>query len=134
VSQLPLKPLHFESSLSQVKLAQYDKLSTQELVDTLKPGQPGSLKARPDGTIVDGHHRMGWAIRGFESGHLCVFPVARSSYPQSARDEMLSRVLPRLRDWLREKQAQPETAVLGHKQVIAEWTGETHRLHEMRFL
>jgi len=35
---------------------------------------------------------------------------------------------------LREKQAQPETAVLGHKQVIAEWTGETHRLHEMRFL
>jgi len=24
--------------------------------------------------------------------------------------------------------------VLGHKQVIAEWTGETHRLHEMRFL
>jgi len=34
---------------------------------------------------------------------------------------------------LREKQAQPETAVLGHK-VIAEWTGETHRLHEMRFL
>jgi len=63
-----------------------------------------------------------------------VFPVARSSYPQSARDEMLSRVLPRLRDWLREKQAQPETAVLGHKQVIAEWTGETHRLHEIRFL
>ena len=47
MSQLPLKPLHFESSLSQVKLARYDKLSTQELVDTLKPGQPGSLKARP---------------------------------------------------------------------------------------
>jgi ParB-like chromosome segregation protein Spo0J len=58
VSQLPLKPLHSDSSLSQVKLAQYDKLSTQELVDTLKPGQPGSLKARPDGTIVDGHHRI----------------------------------------------------------------------------
>ncbi len=58
MSQLPLKPLHFESSLSQVKLAQYDKLSTQELVDTLKPGQPGSLKARPDETIVDGHNRI----------------------------------------------------------------------------
>jgi hypothetical protein len=24
----------------------------------LKPGQVGALKARPDGTMVDGHHRI----------------------------------------------------------------------------
>jgi ParB-like chromosome segregation protein Spo0J len=58
VSQPPLKFLHPDSSLSEAKLAQYDKLSTQELIDSLKPGQPGSLKVRPDGVVIDGHHRI----------------------------------------------------------------------------
>jgi ParB-like chromosome segregation protein Spo0J len=54
----PLKSLHADSSLSQAKLGQFGKLSNQELIDSLKPGQPGSLKVRPDGTIIDGHHRV----------------------------------------------------------------------------
>ena len=58
VSQQPLKFLHPDSSLSEAKLGQLNKLSTQELTDSLKPGQPGSLKARPDGTVMDGHHRV----------------------------------------------------------------------------
>jgi hypothetical protein len=44
--------------LIKLKLDQYAKLSNQELIDSLRPGQPGSLKVRPDGTIVDGHHRI----------------------------------------------------------------------------
>jgi ParB-like chromosome segregation protein Spo0J len=39
-------------------MAKYEKLSTQELIDSLKPGQQGSLKVRPDGTMIDGHHRI----------------------------------------------------------------------------
>ena len=58
MSQPPLKSLHPESSLSQVKIAQYSKLSIQELIASLQPGQPGSLKVRPDGTVMDGHHRI----------------------------------------------------------------------------
>lgn len=54
----PLKPLHSDSSLSQPKLRQYEKLSTQELITSLAPGQPGALKAKLDGTIMDGHHRI----------------------------------------------------------------------------
>ena len=54
----PLKPLHADSALIGSKLDKYDKLSDQELIDSLKPGQQGSLKVRPDGTIVDGHHRI----------------------------------------------------------------------------
>jgi hypothetical protein len=50
--------LHSASSLRQAKLAQFGKLSNQELMDSLKPGQPGSLKVRPDGTMIDGHHRI----------------------------------------------------------------------------
>jgi len=54
----PLKPLHPDSSLSQLKLEAFRKLITQELLDSLSPGQPGSLKARPDGTMIEGHHRI----------------------------------------------------------------------------
>jgi ParB-like chromosome segregation protein Spo0J len=39
-------------------MTQYSKLSTQELIDSMQPGQPGALKVRPDGTVVDGHHRL----------------------------------------------------------------------------
>lgn len=54
----PLKPLHADGSLIASKLELYAKLSDQELIDSLKPGQQGSLKARGDGTVVDGHHRL----------------------------------------------------------------------------
>ena len=54
----PLKPLHSDASLSPAKMEQYAKSSTQRLIDSLKPGQAGSLKVRPDGTLVDGHHRI----------------------------------------------------------------------------
>ena len=58
MSEPPLKPLHSDISLSQAKLGELDKLTNQELIDSLKPGQPGSLKVRPDGMIIDGHHRI----------------------------------------------------------------------------
>jgi len=57
-NQPPLKPLHADGSLIRSKLDKYDKLSNQELIDSLKPGQQGCLKVRPDDTIVDGHHRI----------------------------------------------------------------------------
>ena len=58
MAQPPLKLLHRDSSLSRPKIEQFRRLSTPELLDTLRPGQPGSLKARPDGTVIDGHHRL----------------------------------------------------------------------------
>jgi ParB-like chromosome segregation protein Spo0J len=36
----------------------FRELATEVLITSLKPGQTGSLKARPDGTMVDGHHRI----------------------------------------------------------------------------
>jgi hypothetical protein len=47
-----------EPSLINLKLQIFCKLATEVLIDSLKPGQTGSLKARPDGTMVDGHHRI----------------------------------------------------------------------------
>jgi hypothetical protein len=54
----PLKPIHPETSLSPAKLAGFDKLSSDVLKQSLAPGQTHCLKTRPDGTILDGHHRV----------------------------------------------------------------------------
>jgi hypothetical protein len=54
----PLKPLHPETSLSPVKLAKYGLVSTEVLIASLAVGEEGCLKTRPDGTILDGHHRI----------------------------------------------------------------------------
>jgi hypothetical protein len=55
---VPLKSLHPASSLSQPKLATLSRLSIEELVRSLRPGEPGALKVKSDGTIMDGHHRV----------------------------------------------------------------------------
>lgn len=54
----PLVPLHADETLIPSKLAAYGRLTTAQLIDSLRPGQQGSLKTRPDGTMVDGHHRI----------------------------------------------------------------------------
>jgi hypothetical protein len=54
----PLKALHLDSSLNEGKLAKFERLSTDVLLASLVPGLEGCLKTRPDGTILDGHHRI----------------------------------------------------------------------------
>ena len=58
MADLPLRFLHSEAILSRVKLDQFRRLSTVDLIESLEPGRPGALKARPDGTVLDGHHRV----------------------------------------------------------------------------
>jgi len=68
---LPLKPLHADASLSRPKLAHFRKLSTEDLLASLRPGAVGALKVKADGTIMDGHHRL-YVLRerGVEVGAL----------------------------------------------------------------
>ncbi|HEX3321251.1 MAG TPA: hypothetical protein VHR84_11150 [Terriglobales bacterium] len=54
----PLIALHPDSSLNPVKLAKIEQLTTDTLLLSLLPGQRDCLKTRPDGTILDGHHRI----------------------------------------------------------------------------
>jgi hypothetical protein len=39
-------------------LAELEKLTTEAIRLSLLPGRRDCLKARPDGTIIDGHHRI----------------------------------------------------------------------------
>ena len=58
MAQPPLRLLHSEATLNRVKLDDFRRLSTLELTESLALGRPGALKARPDGTVLDGHHRI----------------------------------------------------------------------------
>lgn len=53
-----LKFLHAETTLNRVKLEWFRSLTTEELISSLAPGGPGAIKVRPDGTVLDGHHRL----------------------------------------------------------------------------
>lgn len=57
-SNLPLKWLHPEAALNRLKLAEMERCTTPVLQSSLLPGQKDCLKTRPDGTILDGHHRI----------------------------------------------------------------------------
>lgn len=54
----PLKSLHPSASLIPAKLAQMERLSTEALCRSLLPAQRDCLKTGPDGTVLDGHHRI----------------------------------------------------------------------------
>ena len=58
MAQPPLRSLHSEATLNRLKLDDFRRLSTVELTESLALGRPGALKARPDGTVLDGHHRI----------------------------------------------------------------------------
>jgi ParB-like chromosome segregation protein Spo0J len=71
MNDAPLQPLHSATSLIQSKLNQFDRVSTDDLLASLLPSQQGSLKVRPDGTILDGHHRIAiLRSRGIDVDHL----------------------------------------------------------------
>lgn len=58
MNQPPLKFLHVESSLIELKLEYFRRISTKDLIESLNPEQVGALKTKADGTIMDGHHRI----------------------------------------------------------------------------
>lgn len=49
---------HPASSLIRSTLEELRRVSTAALKLSLLPGQPDSLKTRPDGTILHGHYRI----------------------------------------------------------------------------
>jgi hypothetical protein len=58
MGQPPLRPLHRIDLLNKVKLAHFERLQSAELIRSLEPGQNNCLRARPDGTMLEGHHRV----------------------------------------------------------------------------
>jgi len=53
-----LRFLHAQETLNRVELEFFRRLSTDEMKLSLQAGREGCLKVRPDGTVLDGHHRL----------------------------------------------------------------------------
>jgi len=58
VPEPPLKFLHSAHLLNPAKLALIERLTTDQILTTLRPDNKSSLKVRTDGTVLDGHHRL----------------------------------------------------------------------------
>lgn len=58
MNQSPLKFLHSENDLIGLKLEYFRRISTEDLIESLKPEQEGALKTKSDGVMMDGHHRI----------------------------------------------------------------------------
>jgi hypothetical protein len=56
--------------MNPAKLEAFRRLPTETIKLALHPGQPGSLKVRPDGTVLDGHHRLSVLVERGEKIHL----------------------------------------------------------------
>lgn len=55
-------------------------MATDRFIESLRPGQPGALKARADGTVLEGHHRLAvLRERGVDIDTLPREPVPRES-------------------------------------------------------
>lgn len=58
-SQKPkLRFLHTADAMNAAKLEGLRRLPSDAIASSLQPAQSGSLKVRPDGTVLDGHHRL----------------------------------------------------------------------------
>lgn len=58
MNQPPLRHLHADDDLIELKLEYFRKISTEDLIESLKSETTNSLKTKPDGTIMDGNHRI----------------------------------------------------------------------------
>jgi hypothetical protein len=68
------------------------------------------------------------------TGILQFYPVPESSYSTIAVEEFEHTVVPHLVSWLRDQIEKPETAVLGHEEIIISWNGVKHEYAQVRFL
>src|SRR5262249_39567128 len=57
-SQPPPRSIHRDESLSKSSLEFWGKKTDQEIIDSLRPGQPEALRAYPDGRIANGNTRI----------------------------------------------------------------------------
>lgn len=89
----------------------------------------GQVSHRPaiTGTVI-----AALSINRGRSAHLSFYPVRSAWYPESAQLEFSCEMLSRLHGWLNTKQSRPDTAIVGYETMIVEWTGHTHRCHELR--
>lgn len=63
-----------------------------------------------------------------------LFPILSQDLSVGAIKGFVTKALPTLCKWIEEQAEKPDTAVVGHEQIIVEWSGENYSFHQVRFL
>ncbi|WP_061860375.1 hypothetical protein [Priestia megaterium] len=66
--------------------------------------------------------------------NLSSFPIVRNVYPEAAYEEFNRNILLTIQRWVCEQLEKPDTAIVGIEQLIVEWEGNKHLLHDVTFL
>ncbi|MGI8382565.1 hypothetical protein ACR0S4_28775 [Priestia megaterium] len=69
-----------------------------------------------------------------KSLNLSFFPIARNVYPEAAYVEFNNNILLAIQRWMCEQLEKPDTAIVGIEQLLVEWEGNKHLLHNVTFL
>jgi len=67
-------------------------------------------------------------------GLLLFYPVSQKIYSKAAAVEFENSILPQIINWFEKQLSKPETAILGHEDLIIEWVNGEHKFHALRFL
>jgi hypothetical protein len=65
---------------------------------------------------------------------LQIYPAEIAFFGASATSRFEAFVVPHLAKWLQQQLKKPETAVLGHEQIIVSWNGSEFEYAQVRFL
>jgi hypothetical protein len=74
------------------------------------------------------------SISRTRSAILQCYPVSEINYGLNATEDFEKVVVPHLVSWLHLQRDKPETAVLGHEEIVVTWNGVKHGYVEVRFL
>lgn len=65
---------------------------------------------------------------------ISIYPISKEGYLAAAEKDFKENILPLMAKWLEEVLTEPETKILGYKQLIIEWTGKEYRKYQIVFL
>jgi len=92
-------------------------------------GSRRSTHPNLNGTVV--------AVASFyrdKSLNLSFFPISRNVYPEAAYEEFNHNILLNIQKWMYEQLEKTDTAIVGEEQLIVEWEGNKHLLHNVTYL
>lgn len=63
-----------------------------------------------------------------------LFPLSIIDYQDQAAEDFNNHILLTIKQWIQTQINKPDTAILGIEQLIVEWNGKEHLIHQVKFL
>jgi len=84
--------------------------------------------------VINGSVIASLSVSRARTGILQIYPIPIAVFGNVASESFEKVVVPHLVNWLQAQMIKPETAVLGHEQIIVSWYGNKFDYAQVRFL